>query len=759
MRRQSYALLCLVSILLVFPALCAAQAAGETIRQQNVLLMYADNPSFPAYRLFTDSFKTSLDEQGYRNVSYAQEYLEWTKYGKNRTYADSLTQILRQKYALQRPDLIVLAGGPAATYVLGQGQTIFAGTPVIITGNSLSALFHDSVPENYFPLVASYESKIALQLIQRLQPGVKKVYYVAGVSDVERQVLAFDQEQFRSLSPNLEVVYWHELPFSEIIQRAQSLEESSVIFFRVMFRDAAGISYVPAQVAEALAKAANRPVYGSSDSLIGTGIVGGYVSSNRLLGIRAAELGARILSGEPFSLSQITTESCEYLFDVRQLRKWKIAVENLPPGSRLEYDEPNFLHQYRLEIIGILALVALQALLIIGFVLNLIRRKQAEKNLSRLSDEMDRHQLRLKLLTLGVESSTNHILVLDKELKYWWVNPAYTQNSGYSLEELIGKDVRALFSPKNHAKKIESLMNALKNDRSWAGSLVVRRKDDSEFIASANFTPIEDEAGNTAYYLAVCLDETENERVREALVEAQKAQAKAEKLYSIGTMASGVSHEINQPLNSIKVISGGLLLMLRQGKNLSDEEYQTQLVEITQQVDRIAGIIKYLHAFIREEQRRMVPCQVHSAMEDALKIVGAQIAEKGIRIIKDFDAALPPVLAHPTGLEIIGVNLLTNSIEALARTDQPDKWISVRTRFDKHIVLELGNNGPSIEPENQQVIFEPFTSFGKSGENQGLGLAIVRNTLNLYTGTIELVRSNDEGVLFKISLPAWTGGE
>lgn len=85
--------------------------------------------------------------------------------------------------------------------------------------------------------------------------------------------------------------------------------------------------------------------------------------------------------------------------------------------------------------------------------------------------------------------------------------------------------------------------------------------------------------------------------------------------------------------------------------------------------------------------------------------------------------------------------------------------ISIRTRFEKQVILEIGNNGPAIAAELQQSIFDPFTSFEKSGDNQGLGLAIARNTLNLYTGTIELIQSNAEGVVFKISLPAMTGGE
>jgi len=194
--------------------------------------------------------------------------------------------------------------------------------------------------------------------------------------------------------------------------------------------------------------------------------------------------------------------------------------------------------------------------------------------------------------------------------------------------------------------------------------------------------------------------------------------------------------------------------MLRQGNTLSTEEYSEHLVEINKQTNRISGIIKHLRSFIHDEQRNLIPCDVNSIMEEVLKHVDLQLKAHGIRVFKEFQFSLPKVMAHPIGLEQIGVNLVNNAIEALGKAAVQDRHISIRTLFDKQVILEIGNNGPAISAQLMETIFEPFISSKKSVENQGMGLALVRSTLNLYTGEIALVQSDAEGVVFRISLPA-----
>ncbi|HWR29640.1 MAG TPA: ATP-binding protein, partial [Negativicutes bacterium] len=379
---------------------------------------------------------------------------------------------------------------------------------------------------------------------------------------------------------------------------------------------------------------------------------------------------------------------------------------------------------------------------------------EMSKKLGQYFDKLREEQLRTKLLTIGLETSSNLVVILDADRLVWWVNAAFEKLLGYTLADIKGQGILEMLPEQKDPQVISQIQACLLRQREWRGEIVACSKDGRYFVDEMWITPILNSAGDASYYLAVGQDITATVKAREAILEAHNAKAKAEKLYSIGTMASGISHEINQPLNSIKVIAGGLLYMLRQGDEMKREEYEESLGEIHAQADRIADIVKHLRSFIRDEQRRLIPCDVNSSMEEALKIVGAQISGNGVQVVKEFQPNLPKVMAHTVGLEQIGVNLLTNAVESLAKGKAADKRIVLRTRFDTQVVLEIGNNGPGIEADFREKIFEPFASSKTNGENQGLGLALVRNTINAYGGTIELAQSDAGGVLFRIYLPA-----
>lgn len=251
----------------------------------------------------------------------------------------------------------------------------------------------------------------------------------------------------------------------------------------------------------------------------------------------------------------------------------------------------------------------------------------------------------------------------------------------------------------------------------------------------------------------VVQDIAEKVKARKAILAARDAQAKAEKISFLGTMAAGISHEINQPLNSIKVISGGILYLYKQGKQLDTEEFIESMKEISSQADRITNIIKHLQSFIRRDENRLVPCNMNASVENSLALVSRQLAVHGITVQKQFQENLPPVLATPIGLEEIIVNLLLNAIQALDTLDKKNKEISIQTHFSTAVILEISDNGPGIDPKLGKTIFESFTSTKIHGENLGLGLAIVNTIVTSYLGTVDVTSNELSGATFTISLP------
>lgn len=232
-----------------------------------------------------------------------------------------------------------------------------------------------------------------------------------------------------------------------------------------------------------------------------------------------------------------------------------------------------------------------------------------------------------------------------------------------------------------------------------------------------------------------------------------EARAMTERLYSIGTVAAGITHEINQPLNAIKLISSGSLLLFEEKKELSLTECLENLQEISRQSDVISNIISHLQSMIRKDESAIAPCDLNASARNALELVGKQLASHGVSVSTLLQVDLPSVAAVATGLEEVIVNLLVNGMQALDSMGKPDKRIAIRTFTDSGVWMEISDNGPGIDPSLGQKIFEPFFSTKGGGNNLGLGLAIVKSIVATYRGTIEAV-SDSSGTAFRIKFPA-----
>ena len=366
--------------------------------------------------------------------------------------------------------------------------------------------------------------------------------------------------------------------------------------------------------------------------------------------------------------------------------------------------------------------------------------------------EADRQQL--KLLTTGLSNISNSIIIADREGIIQWVNPAFGNIYGYSKMEALGKNAVELVTIGYKISFITQIRTVIEAKREWVGELRTCHND-GDVISEVTITPILDEQGEIVNFLIVSHDVTERIKAQQATMAAIKAGARAERLSSIGTIAAGISHEINQPLNSIKIISSGSLLMVEQGKEISSEEFVENLKEISYQTDTISNIISHLRAVIRKDESMVAPCDINVSVNNALGLIGKQLADHGIALCLSLQENLPSVLAISTGLEEVVVNLLVNGMQALDTLDIADKRITIRTSCDDGVaMLEIRDNGPGIRPGLVKRIFEPFYSTKAGGSNLGLGLAIVNSIVASYNGTIKAVSDGTSGTIFQVTFPA-----
>jgi len=264
--------------------------------------------------------------------------------------------------------------------------------------------------------------------------------------------------------------------------------------------------------------------------------------------------------------------------------------------------------------------------------------------------------------------------------------------------------------------------------------------------------------------LVIIRDITEQKLAELKTIEARDKLARVERLSTLATIASGIAHELNQPLNAIKVTTDSLLFMKQTNTPLTADEIYQDLARISSQVDRINKIIEHMRSFVRQRHATSLePTHLTEALAGALSLLENQMKRKRIKVILDIPAALPPIRGNITPLEEIFVNLLANAMQALDTIDIPDKQVIVKARHQDSVIIEVSDNGPGISDQLREMVFEPFYTT-KSGYNEmGLGLSIVKSLVLSFGGTIAVERNYMGGATFHILLPAFhrtltTGG-
>lgn len=379
--------------------------------------------------------------------------------------------------------------------------------------------------------LSEHDTAVAIRLelpglvesILQVLPQTTRLYVVLGASPLERFWQSELSREIERFSDRLTVTYWNDLPFDEMQRRAARLPPGSAIVYGLLIVDADGIPHDQSHALPALHSVANAPIFGLFDSDLGAGIVGGPLIPVAMVGRKAAEVAARILAGEaPSSIHTPAMGPAAPAYDWRELKRWGIDGALLPAGSELRFREPRLWDRYRWHIVGAATLLLIQTLLIIGLLLNHIRRRRAER---RLRESEDR--LALAAAEVGIwswEPATDRV----------WGNERWHQIFGLSRQgpasyrQVLGRVLAA-----DQAEVHEALGRAFAERTEYLGELRVTLADGTERWLSVRGRPDSGSAEGVsgARMLGAVIDITERKRAEEAahglsarLIEAQEQE-------------------------------------------------------------------------------------------------------------------------------------------------------------------------------------------------------------------------------------------
>jgi len=243
-------------------------------------------------------------------------------------------------------------------------------------------------------------------------------------------------------------------------------------------------------------------------------------------------------------------------------------------------------------------------------------------------------------------------------------------------------------------------------------------------------------------------------------LEAEQQLIQASKMATLGEMATGVAHELNQPLSVIKTASSFIIKKIDRDEALQPEILHTMLVKVDTNVDRASRIINHMRQFARKTDMALDKIAINDVLLSACEIFSQQLKVRGITVVKDLDQGLPKVHADPDRLEQVFINLLLNARDAIeekvSQSGQSvhEDQITLKTYQNLGLVMaEVCDTGMGIPKHVADKIFEPFFTTKEVGKGTGLGLSISYGIVKDCGGTIQALPVPDQGACFRVSFP------
>ena len=255
----------------------------------------------------------------------------------------------------------------------------------------------------------------------------------------------------------------------------------------------------------------------------------------------------------------------------------------------------------------------------------------------------------------------------------------------------------------------------------------------------------------------------EGRRHAESELESQRALTmRSDRLRSLGEMAAGIAHELNQPLAGVRGKAEHILLGVERGWDLSPETLKDRVKGIVEQADRMVHIIEHVRMFAREAgQPKMTPVHVNDVVNSAVELLGAQFRSHGVHLTTDLAAELPVVTANPFSLEEVLLNLLTNArdaVEAAQEAAMNQGKVQIRTELRagearRRVRIEVVDNGGGVPREDLERVFEPFYTTKDPDKGTGLGLSVSKSIVELLGGRIWMDSVSGSETRVSIVLP------
>ncbi|MCC7364729.1 MAG: PAS domain S-box protein [Dehalococcoidia bacterium] len=353
-----------------------------------------------------------------------------------------------------------------------------------------------------------------------------------------------------------------------------------------------------------------------------------------------------------------------------------------------------------------------------------------------------------ELVIAALNAASRGVVITRPDGAIVWVNDAFTRNTGYTAGEVIGKNPRILKSGQQDESFYRQLWETVCRGDVWSGDLVNARKDGSHYREAMSITPVRNGGGELTYFVAVKEDVSEQQRLREQLIHAQRME-------SMGALAAGVAHDFNNILGAVIGYAEMAALELEPGSAA-----RRDLDELLAAAGRGAALTRQLLAFARKQPVAPREADANELVAGVLSML-RRLCGQSVRVVYE-PASLPlPVRIDPGQFEQVVMNLVVNARDAMPTggrvTISLHRLESASDCQGPRVAVEVADSGSGIPAHVGDRIFEPFFTTKAPGRGTGLGLATSASIVAQAGGHLGYESRPGEGTTFTIELPLAAG--
>ena len=379
-----------------------------------------------------------------------------------------------------------------------------------------------------------------------------------------------------------------------------------------------------------------------------------------------------------------------------------------------------------------------------GFLQDLTEQKIAESTIKE-SEKMYRTLL---------NASPDGIFIMDLEGRITEISDIILEIFGAGdKNEFIGVPF-SHFIPSTEVKKMKEILSNAKSEGLIQNiEFILTRKNQSQFICELSITLIQEADGRPDAYMVILRDISQRKKIEQQL-------NRSERMASLGEMASGMAHEINQPLLSITLGIENLLMKIKQVKAVDESYFHKKSEKIFEDILRVEKIIDHVRAFSQDlDEYISTSFDINESINNAISMISEQFKHHGITLNIQLDKKVHPIIGNTYRFEQVILNLLTNAKDTLGeamKTSKSDfkKTIVIRTYHDDYTnFIEVKDNGNGIKPDVIDRIMLPFYTTKSASKGTGLGLSISFGIIKELKGSIDVESNSLSGTTFRISLP------